>query len=219
LDIGANVIQRLSGLSWPSFFNAPCVEAETLLTHLVELVWYRVPSEGKWEQILRVWENSELLWAKEILGNVRRRLLVQTQLTVPSKRYPLLGESSVDKLRHQSDFAELWLLELYGRRQGVRATVERLTPNVSGDSHERRVLTDFGNADKFFSADNEEAQSVQLARRRRLSACCLPPSGRNSQGGQLAMPVSPVSPPGCVLEAGEPHRRKAASRGASRCGE
>ena len=33
----ANIISRLSNLSWPTFFNQRCVEVETLVTHLVRI--------------------------------------------------------------------------------------------------------------------------------------------------------------------------------------
>ena len=132
-----------------------------------------MPSGGKWQEVLTAWESLRPEWAREVFEKLQTRLMVQTRLTVPSQRYPAFGESSVDDLRRQSDqsdFAELWLLELYGRTQSVRATVERLTPNVSGDSHKRRILTDFGNADTFLLSENKEAESIQLARRHRLSA-------------------------------------------------
>jgi hypothetical protein len=165
----ANLFQRLIALPWPTFFANRSIEAETLLTHLIELAWFRAPGEGGWEKIAEAWEKSGPSWATESITALRRRLVTQTRLTAPAKRYPMFPESSVEEVRHQSDFAELWLLHLYGRWDKVCTTVERLTPNVAGDSHQWRTLGDFAHIDDR-ATSRDESGSVHLARRRRLSA-------------------------------------------------
>src|SRR5260221_8035005 len=83
------------------------------------------------------------------------------------EKFPLLSESFVEELRPQSDFAELWLLHLHGRWEKVCTAVERLTPIVSGDSHQWRILGDFAHIDGR-AATSDESEAVHLARRRRL---------------------------------------------------
>ena len=161
--------RKLIALPWPAFFTKHSAEAETLITHLIELTWFRSPGEGEWEKAAQAWEKAGPSWVAEIIRPLRKRLAAQIRLTMPGKKCPLFPESSAEELRHESDFAELWLLHLYGRSEKVCAVVERLTPGVSGDSHQWRILGDFAYMDDRTDRSGE-SDSVHLARRRRLSA-------------------------------------------------
>ena len=50
--------QKLIVLPWPTFFAKHSTEAETLLTHLIELAWFNAPGEGGWEKVSLAWENA-----------------------------------------------------------------------------------------------------------------------------------------------------------------
>lgn len=165
----ADLFQNLIALPWPSFFTNHSAEAETLIAHLIELAWFHSPAEGGWEQVATAWEKLGPPWANGIIQTLQKRLATQTRLTMPGKKCPLFPESAAEELRKQSDFAELWLLHLHGRDERVCAAVERLTPGVSGDSHQWRILGDFAHM-SHRSGKNDESEAVHLARRRRLSA-------------------------------------------------
>jgi len=164
----AELLRKLITLPWSAFFTRSSIEAETLLTHLIELTWFRTATDGAWDDLAEAWEQSAPSWVNGLMVTLRNRLKVQTRLTVPGKRYPNYSESDTEELRKHSVFAELWLLHLQGRSQQVCTEVERLTPNISGDSHQWRVIGDFANIDGRFTG-NGELDSVYLARRRRLS--------------------------------------------------
>ena len=165
---GPELLGKLVALNWPAFFLQYSVEVETLVTHLIELVWFRAPSDGLWEDLAEAWEKSGPRWAVRTIQALRKRLGLQTRLTVPGQKYRFLPESARDELRSHSDLAELWLLDLHGRSKEVCAAVEQITADVSGDSHKWRVVGDFANLNGD-SARDPESESVHLARRRRLS--------------------------------------------------
>ena len=150
-------------------FETQNAEVDTLMTHSIELLWVRSMIQGEWEQVAAAWQKAGPKWVRDSLSKLRERLIAQTALTMPSKKYPLLPETSAEEMRKQSDLAELWLLHLYGRSKDVCAAVERLIPAVSGDTHHWRVLGDFAYLNAAAGTDQESA-GVHLARRRRLAA-------------------------------------------------
>jgi hypothetical protein len=160
---------RMLALPWPPFFAAHSPEGETLITHLVELAWFHAPAGDGWKQVVEAWKNQAPEWTRSFLVAVEDRLLAQTKLTAPTKTAPIYSESAAETVRPCSPFAELWLLHLHGRSTQVCSVVERLTPRISPDSHDWRVLGDFMHFDGAL-LERDESQSVHLARRRRLSA-------------------------------------------------
>ena len=165
----APLFARISSLQWPTFFSVHSPEAEALITHIIELAWFRAPGRDEWRTTVESWRPRAPEWTRTFIAAVVERLTAQTRLTYPSKLVPIYPESAAETLRSSSPFAELWLLHLHGRSTEVCSTIERLTPRISPDSHDWRVLGDFMHFDGTF-VGRDESQNVHLARRRRLSA-------------------------------------------------
>jgi len=165
----AGLFSRIAALPWPPFLSTHSPEGETLVTHFIELTWFRAPTDQGWKQVADTWKTRGPEWTRMFLTQTADRLAAQTRLTAPSKSSPLYPESAAEGLHAQSPFAELWLLHLHGRSAQVYSAVERLTPRISPDSHDWRVLGDFMHFDGFL-IQRDESQNVHLARRRRLSA-------------------------------------------------
>lgn len=168
LSLDDDLITKLRSINWPECFIAYSPEVETLLSHILELVWFRDPASGKWKEIKQAWLQTASPWVNDCLDKISSRLEVQTRLTAPNKLVPVFQESAIEELRKHSTFAELWLLHLNGRAKELCVAIERLTPKVSADSHYWRVLGDFNYINSGPSNQNESA-AVHLARRRRLS--------------------------------------------------
>ncbi len=158
----------LQEFAWPNSFAERTPEVEALVTHLVELVWFHDPGEGRWKRLADAWLQVAPAWTHASLVALKARLELQARLTVPDKAHVLFPEGDAEKLRAHYDLAELWLLHLQGRSSAVCKAAERLTPTVSAESHRWRALHDFIHFDSAYEP-HEDSQGVRLARRRRLS--------------------------------------------------
>lgn len=164
----AQLSPALKDFPWPSSFAEHSPEAEALVCHLVELAWFHGPSGEHWKQLIQTWLRTTPVWTHRMLSSLINRLELQARLTSPSQPSALIPERDAEKLRAHSDISEIWLLHLHGRSVAVCDAAERLTPFLSADSHRWRVLHDFIHFDSVYGP-SEDAQSVRLARRRRLS--------------------------------------------------
>jgi len=164
----AQLSPSLKDFPWPCFFAERSPEAETLLCHMVELVWFHGPSEEYWNQLAETWLQTAPVWTHRLLADLKARLHLQARLTSPSQPHALIPESEVEQLHAHNDIAELWMLHLHGRSAAVCEAAERLTPFLTSDSHRWRVLHDFIHFDSVYGP-HEDSQGVRLARRRRLS--------------------------------------------------
>jgi hypothetical protein len=164
----AGLSPKLEAFAWPNAFAKRSPEAETLVSHLVELAWFHSPDDEHWKQIAEAWLRSAPAWTHDMLTALKTRLLLQARLTAPSEQHALVSEGESEKLREHYDIAELWLLHLHGRSAAVCDAAERLSPFLSAESHRWRVVHDFIHFDSIYGP-REDSQGVRLARRRRLS--------------------------------------------------
>lgn len=164
----AQATPALKDFSWPACFAERNPEIETIVVHMVELLWFHGPNAENWKQLIDSWLQVAPSWTRDIFLDLKSRLAFQARLTCPDKSQDLIAESRVRDLRQHYDISELWLHHLHGRSAKVVEVAKSLTPSLSADSHRWRVLHDFFHFNSLFQPD-AESQYVHLARRRRLS--------------------------------------------------
>lgn len=120
-----------------------------LLTHTIELVWFRSVHSDEWESLLKKWLERCPSWFRKPLRDLERRLRLQTQLTAPGPKFPLLSQGTASDLPPDLRFAQLWLHLFHSDGKALDATIESFNAVTEPDSHVARLLFDFHHANRF----------------------------------------------------------------------
>jgi hypothetical protein len=166
-----SIVESVLALPLDALSPDPLAEEIELLTHLAELIWFRGTSQSIWKDLLDQWQKRGAPWLVQLSKVVKNRLEWQTRLVVPSISNPSFPESALSDARVQFDLADLWLLQLHGRRGAIVARVRELSPSLNADSYRWRIVSDFWHTNRFLGPqDSDEQQARWLARRRSLTA-------------------------------------------------
>jgi hypothetical protein len=138
-----------------------------LLTHIVELVWFRTVRDAGWEKLVDHWLTKSPTWAKRILLDLKNRLQIQTRLAAPNLHSPPVTVDIVKSLPKEFRLADLWVQILFNEGKAIDQSIERLNSVTEPDSHIARLLFDVHHSNRFFGQFGE-AQEVGLSRRRLL---------------------------------------------------
>jgi len=164
---GDQTFERLTAIAPSSFGDDFQPESAELVTHLIELAWFNLVSDDRWRNMAAEWSEKGPDWVKKVIGPVEERLMLQTRLTVPSKRHPPFSADAATSLRKISDLAELWVLQLNGQNELLLARIKQLSPRLSPDAYQWRLMADFWHMNRLFGGG--DSQSVWLARRRQMT--------------------------------------------------
>ncbi len=164
---GDQTFQRLNAIPPSSFGDEFQPESAELVTHLIELAWFHLVADDRWRKVAAEWVEKGPGWVKNVVGPVEERLMLQTRLTVPSKRHPPLSADAAASLRKVSDLAELWVLQLNGQNEVLLARIKQLSPRLSPDAYQWRLMADFWHMNRLFGGG--DSQNVWLARRRQMT--------------------------------------------------
>jgi hypothetical protein len=162
-------IRTLTEMSFETLGEGNQCEDFVLLTHSIELVWYRDPNEGRWQKLADDWIGRAPLWCKEVIQKLRLRLSLQTRLTVPNAQFPRVNVEEALRLPEELRLAELWIYAVNCEWKGVDEAIKRISAGTSPRSHTARLLFDYHHSNRW-DGDRGEPQQVGLTRRRLFTA-------------------------------------------------
>jgi hypothetical protein len=158
-------ISHFKSLSFDKFDTLNTCEATILLSHVVELIWYRTVQQGEWESLIAQWIANSPTPHKVALTELRDRLTLQTGLAAPSPRHPARPLTSAASLPGPLKFGGIWLRLLHNDAHSLDDALKELNATVEPDSHVARLLWDLHHTNRF-QGQFGEPQEVGLARRR-----------------------------------------------------
>jgi len=164
----AEISEPLSAIdkfSFDAFPESDECEDLVLLTHVVELVWFRAPADGAWRTLLEKWLRICPNLYKKPLDEMKSRLTIQTQLTSPGGNFPHLSSETPVSLAGEPPLAKLWIQLMHKEARALDQTLEKLNAVTSPDSHLARLLFDFHHFNRIQGRFGDP-QEVGLARRR-----------------------------------------------------
>jgi hypothetical protein len=158
-------VKLLSGIT-PQWLSTDCqVEDAVLLSHIIELIWYRGPGGSYWRSLAGSWISHGPPVLRKRLEELQTRLELQTKLTSPDARNPPVERAALQDLPPGLPFAKLWGYLLYCDGAGLDGTVLKMNGTTPPESYAARRLFDFHHRNRFFG-DFGEPQVIGLTRRR-----------------------------------------------------
>jgi hypothetical protein len=158
-------VKLLSGIN-PQWLNSDCqVEDAVLLSHIIELIWYRGPGGSYWRSVAGSWASHSPSVVRKRLEELQTRLDLQTKLTSPDARNRPVERAALQDLPPGLPFAKLWGYLLYCDGAGLDGTVLKMNGTTPPESYAARLLFDFHHRNRFFG-DFGEPQVIGLTRRR-----------------------------------------------------
>ena len=150
-------------LDW---LSADCeVEDAILLTHIVELLWYRRPRESFWRSLGESWASRCPATLRKTIEDRLKRLDIQSRLTCPDGKQGRIERGAIQTSLAAFPYAKLWAYLLYCDGVGLDQTIIQLNGRTAPESYAARLLFDFHHANRF-SGNFGEPQILGLTRRR-----------------------------------------------------
>ena len=147
--------------------NTNQCEDMVLLSHIIELVWFRTTRDAAWKLLTEKWVNECPAWGKDMMVNLKSRLAFQTRLAAPNIHFPPVVANIVESLPSELELAKLWIEILYNDGKAIDKVIEQLNAQTEPDSHVARLLFDAHHSNRYRGSFGE-AQEVGLARRQLL---------------------------------------------------
>lgn len=113
-DAASEMLARLP-LNALSKESEPPLEESELLTHIVELAWFRNAGTRDWNKFLMGWATHGTRWISELAESLSLRLVWQTRMVAPCSNAPIIEETCIEEVSAHFELADLWLLHLHGR--------------------------------------------------------------------------------------------------------
>ena len=139
-------------------------EIRVLLTHLVELLWYRSSNDGTWLRVVDSWIQRSPPELKSLFQSLRARLFLQTRLISPNGTFPVVNPADLETIHKDLALSRLWLFTLWQDGPELDRELERLNSNMSAEFHIARLVFDFHHRNRFFGGWGDP-QEVGLTRR------------------------------------------------------
>jgi hypothetical protein len=158
-------VKLLSGIT-PQWLNLDCqVEDAVLLSHIIEVIWYRGPGDGFWRSLVGSWASHCPPVLRKRLEDLQTRLDLQTKLTSPDAGHRPVERAALQDLAPGLPFAKLWGYLLYCDGAGLDGTILKMNGTTPPESYAARLLFDFHHRNRFIG-DFGEPQVIGLTRRR-----------------------------------------------------
>jgi hypothetical protein len=154
-----------AALNWAKEPDTP--EYEVLLTHAVELLWFRNPRGVDWAEIVKIWATRVSSAQEKRLLALRRRLEVQTSMVV-------LGASAQADLTVDPEWDTLpWIPRLWRcvfdcDFQGIDKILSTESPKQSANTSIARLFFDMRHYNRLRGVFGDP-QSIGLTRRRLIT--------------------------------------------------
>ena len=158
-------LKLLSGIT-PRWLSSDCqVEDAVLLSHVVELIWYRGSGDAVWRSLVGFWASYCPPVLRKRLEDLQARLDLQTKLTSPDARHRPIERAALQDLPPGLPFAKLWGHLLHCDGAGLDEAVLKMSRTTPPESYAARLLFDFHHHNRIFG-DFGEPQVIGLTRRR-----------------------------------------------------